>query len=532
MAGLLYLLLAWGFYFIVVVPLLFGLAVAGLVNLAVAKGHCRSRMVSALAGAVCGLVLYLGYYYVSMVSELGLEYASQVQLVPRYIYLRLKTDVSRDIHAPDREDNRRPPRPERFYLNLFVFGVEFIGVLAITTGSGLRRSRKPYCEGCKRWMERELTQLEPDKAPALIEAFTNSSAPSLASLCAAAPYPTLPNTTLAVEYCPSVKEGGLRSCPAYASVKSVAANSKGATFDAFDNASGKLLVRGVQLNDDEVLALLPRFKVFESTSGKTAAGALQQLGVTPPPPLTLPAAGASITPVEPEYAGRVMTRKTKLIGNAFTLIALVLLFGGLGLMAWGGTSAFPDKERADEVSPARKSFGLVLLGAGGAVFLGALGLALVEPSFFGNRYLMALLRREISSRSVRLVEPDDSEALFVEVVPKMNWGKFQLDNAADVGFLRVDRQAREILFEGDKERYRIPAAAVISCNVEFFIEGAGSHGATKLFYVVLRAHHPTTFWEAPIRERGHLGLFKTGKRKKRAAALQSAIRDILNPVAP
>jgi hypothetical protein len=54
-----------------------------------------------------------------------------------------------------------------------------------------------------------------------------------------------------------------------------------------------------------------------------------------------------------------------------------------------------------------------------------------------------------------------------------------------------------------------------------------SHGAMRLFYVVLRAHHPPAFWEAPIRERGNLGLFKAGKRKKKALALQSAIRAML-----
>jgi hypothetical protein len=526
-AVLLHLLLIWGFYFIMVMPILAGLGVAVMVRFAVANGHCRSRLAGTLTGLVCGLMLYLGYYYVGMVSALGARAAGQIQLLPRYIHFRLNTDVSRDVGSPKREDEDRPPRAGRFYLNLFAFGFEFLAVAAITTLAGHHRARKPYCEGCKRWMNRELTTFETDKAPAILETLKDSSAAGLATLCVSAPYPSVPNTTLAVEYCPSVKEGALRTCQMFASLKSVTAGPKGPALDSFEGATGKVLLRALQLNDDEVLALLPRFPMFESVSGKTAAGALQQLRVSPPPP-TQPAATASITPVEPEYAGRVLTRKTKLKISAFSLLALVMMFGGFGLMAWGGPTAFPDKKRGrKDVSGAENALAMASLGVGGLLGLAALATILFDASFFGNRYLQGLLKRELSSRPTRLVDPDDPEALFVEVVPKANWGKIKLDNASDVGLLRVDGQTREILFEGDRERYRIPAASLISCAVEEFVEGQGSHGAMKLFYVVLRAHHPPAFWEAPIRERGNLGLFKAGKRKKKALALQGAIRAML-----
>jgi hypothetical protein len=529
-AALLYLLLTWGLYFIIIVPIIVGLGVAALVNFAVGRGHCRSRFVGALSGLICGVVLYLGYYYVGMVAALGFGGAAQIEFLPDYIYFRLNTDESREAHSPKREDEGHKPRAGRFYLNLFAFGVELLGVLALTTAAGFRRTGRPYCEGCKRWMERELTAFAPDKAPAIIQALRDGAAPALAALCLEAPYPSVPNTALAVEFCPSVKEGGWRSCPVFASLKSITANAQGATFDAFQSAKGNLLVRAVQLNDDEVLALLPRFRMFESTTGKTTAGALQQLRVTPPPPPSQAPAVASITPVEPAFAGRVMTRSTKLKMTAFSALALVLLFGGIGLMAWGGVTAFPDKkDGAGEVSAGRKALGVSLLTAGGVLFVGALGFVLFDVSFLGHRYLKRVFHRELALRPSRLVEPDDPQALFVEVVPKTNWGKLQLDNAADVGLLRVDDGNREVLFEGDRERYRIPAAAIISCDIEFFVEAEGAHGATQLFYVVLRAHHPTAFWEAPIRERGNLGLFKTGRRKKQALALQSAIRRMATP---
>ena len=529
-AGLLYLLLTWGFYFIIIVPVIFGLGVAALMNLTVAKGHCRSRFVGGLAGLVCGVVLYLGYYYVGMLAMIGTENAARIDFLPEYISFRLNSDVSRDSHSPARDENQPAPRAGRFFLNVFAFGAEFIGIMVLTAGGGFRRARKPYCEGCKRWMERELTQFDPEKASVLIDAIKNGSAPSLAGLCAAPAFPSVPNTTLAVEFCPSVKEGGLRSCPVFASVKSITANAKGATLDAFESSQGKVLARAIQFNEDEVLALLPRFPIFESTSGMTAASALQQLRVPPPPAVTAPAMVASIMPVDPEHAGRVLTRKAKLMITAFSLLMLVMMFSGVGLMAWGGTTAFPDKkDGGEDVSPSRKILGFALLGVGGMLCMGGLGFLMFDASFLGNRYLKKLLKHELSSRPLPLVEPEDASALFVEIVPKANWGKLQLDNASDIGLLRVDAQRREILFEGDRERYRIPAAALISCNLEFFIEGEGTHGAMKIYYVVLRAHHSTVFWEAPIRERGNLGLFKTGRRKKRALELQSTIREIMAP---
>jgi hypothetical protein len=101
-----------------------------------------------------------------------------------------------------------------------------------------------------------------------------------------------------------------------------------------------------------------------------------------------------------------------------------------------------------------------------------------------------------------------------------------LESASDVGFLRVDKRRREVLFEGDKDRWRIPAAAILSSEVEFFVEGQGTHAARKIFYVVLRARRPGQFWEAPIRERSGAGIFRSGRRKQTAERLCASIREL------
>jgi hypothetical protein len=100
-----------------------------------------------------------------------------------------------------------------------------------------------------------------------------------------------------------------------------------------------------------------------------------------------------------------------------------------------------------------------------------------------------------------------------------------LENASDVGLLLVDKARREVRFEGDRERWRVPANAITACEVEKFVQGEGTHGATKIFYTVLRANRRNGFWEAPIRHRVGTGVF-SGKRKKLATKLATAIQEI------
>jgi hypothetical protein len=203
------------------------------------------------------------------------------------------------------------------------------------------------------------------------------------------------------------------------------------------------------------------------------------------------------------------------------------MFAGLGLLVWGGTMAYPDSNSPRrDVSPAEKVFGTALLAAGGLIFLGVGATFFIDPSWLSNRYLRNRVKREFGRRPAHLVDPNNPSAMFVEVVPKLNWGKMKLESASDVGFLLVDKARRELLFEGDKECYRIPAAAVTSCEIEVYVEGKGSHAATSFYYLVLQAHHPDGFWEAPIRRRGGTGMFLSRKRKRWTESLRREILEL------
>jgi hypothetical protein len=321
-----------------------------------------------------------------------------------------------------------------------------------------------------------------------------------------------------------MKEGRSRDCPTYISGKSVTMAPKRAVLDSFEQSKGKFLVRAMQLNSDELAALAPRIKVFETIAGRSAVSALM------PEPEAVNIAQASevtyaeITRLPEDQAGKVLARKTILVASIFSFVVLIGFFASLGLVLWGVLTAFPDHPPLEGVSPGAKSFGITLIIGGGAWFCVSLAVALIDPSFMGNRYVRKVLHQELERRTSPIVDKYDPNALFVEFVPKTNWGKLMLDNASDVGLMVVDEQKREIRFEGDKERWRIPASAITYCEFEVFVQQQG-HVKSRLYYAVVRANHRDGFWEAPIRPRGKLGIF-SGRRKKATRQLFEAIQKI------
>src|SRR5205814_1380057 len=100
-----------------------------------------------------------------------------------------------------------------------------------------------------------------------------------------------------------------------------------------------------------------------------------------------------------DHAGKVMTRKTKLIGNALSLGMLLGFLGGMALLLWGLMTAFPDHPPEGGVSPNTMRFGITLIVFGGIWFAVSLTVVLIDPSFFGNRYVRKKLCRELARRS-------------------------------------------------------------------------------------------------------------------------------------
>jgi hypothetical protein len=318
-----------------------------------------------------------------------------------------------------------------------------------------------------------------------------------------------------IDLCPSLQEGASRGCPVYISVKQIRQSQGIAGADPIDQAQGKLLLRTLQATSSEMAALSPRFNVLETATGRLAAtGSPQTTAILAHGELPV-----EIKAVEPEYAGKVLSRGMLWGGAILTFVPLLTFLGGLGLLLWATTIL------DGVVSPVEKfiGFGMIAVGIVG-MFLG-ITVALGNPSYLANRYLQKRLRRELARRPKRIVDPGNPEALFVEIVPKANWGRLMLDNASDVGLLLLDRAKREILFEGDHERFRISVDALTYCGFEEFVYKQG-HSTSRYYHVVLRIENPTQFWEAPLRLRTGTGPGGTKKRKKKMTLLFDSIQQM------
>jgi hypothetical protein len=162
------------------------------------------------------------------------------------------------------------------------------------------------------------------------------------------------------------------------------------------------------------------------------------------------------------HAGRAVTPGITLIRNGLFLLQVALIFVSsfvpsvLGFVA--GRTLFPN-DRALSFLP-------ILAGLGVTVLLMWLWFGQLLRNPWSSRYVQHKIRSEFLRRPDPVVDPNHPDAILVEVIPRRNWGQVMLDNAEDQGFLFVDSERRQLLFEGDQQRYRIPAEAILSCAVE------------------------------------------------------------------
>jgi hypothetical protein len=108
-----------------------------------------------------------------------------------------------------------------------------------------------------------------------------------------------------------------------------------------------------------------------------------------------------------------------------------------------------------------------------------------------------------------------------------------LEHASDVGFLRIDAKRRVLLFEGDKERYVVPAEAILGCEVErmqprkYIVLGKEQTRTNPHFCVVLRAGNVDGPGEWPLSVRyDHLSRFVGSSYQSRARELKERIKAI------
>lgn len=505
----LHLLYVAGYYLIMIAPLVAAVPVVAVLVGAVSWSHCRNPVLAGLLGLAAGLVVSPGHYHADLVSLTGWRHVHRIDFLPRYLAFRMGNDVLVDVAAPDRNKRAgRGPDTVQVIFNWSFFALETLLASGLMMAFGIQRAVRAYAERPKQWMYAATGFCAAGLGRPLADAFQDGLAAVKPSLAAMEPG-AREFCELTLEFCPPGDENDELG-PGFLTIKEVILPG--------GNAGGRKetrIARQWLVEEEDFEYLATQIPAFAPALGPTAL----PVAATPTSAVT-PGASADIRQVEPPYGGTVLTPRHLAIGTCIALFPLALALGVVAVLTALGILLQDDLEAPQVVV-------LILIG------LGILAVSLWYMIRFGDylpsRYLYGLSVGAVNQRPRVLVEPDNPDAVYVQVIPRQNWGKVMVENAADVGFLWVDRQRCRILFEGDRERWTIPAQALVSCRVERFLVGDPAAGGTAFYVAVLRARLRDAVWEGPVTLR-HIYWGKRLEQERREDAywVRDEIRDLLD----
>jgi hypothetical protein len=507
-----------GWYWIIVVPIFVAMILSAFISMAVQKGKCRSPSLAGLFGFLIGVIAYVGYLYFGMVILLGIHNAGRFDLLPKYIALRIRTDVQHSVEHPD--EGPRRPNPA---INGGLFILEWALVLFFTTRAGYRRANRSFCEKCGEWKRQDLVTFPPGNGRIFRKWFEDDELQKLAAIQTYVPTSRKKQATAVVlERC---DWPGGEECPVYFSVKDIS-SAIGRNI-VFDESMGKVRVPRVELTGSEIQALAPLFP--GSSANPTAIPGAAP--TTLRPDRATQAAQIEVQPISAMEANVVLNKTSIAIGNILGISMLFVFYGSLaGTIACFYFSGLFNHEMSDPVRTAAWLVAAVLCG-GMLIFSGYIGLK--NSGVLGNRYYRHRARKFFALRRNKLVDadrPGDVPTLFVQVVPRKNWGRLMAETASDTGFLQIDPRRRELRFEGDVERYRIPAAAITRCELANYSSSAGN-SLVNYWVVVIQGQTAAGPWEAPISLRQTNWLVPNEDRRRTAEDILGQIVSII-PAAP
>ncbi len=219
-----------------------------------------------------------------------------------------------------------------------------------------------------------------------------------------------------------------------------------------------------------------------------------------------------------EYADKILSAPSvRQVRVLYNLVFPLLILAGVSLLAWAGV-LHGDIDGEDQ---AKSRLALIVGNLAVLLFFALLVVRLLVGT--KNRWLRRVARREVLRRPDRAVNPDAPGVRFVELVPKSNWNDPDLvENADEAGFLAIDLPSACLLYEGDNERYRIPAGAMVKCEQDAYtrlIQDPYSKGPNnKIIYfhfvVVTVKVSDTMTVELPFRIRKTVSLWSDQKARE------------------
>ncbi|HEY7326847.1 MAG TPA: hypothetical protein VH592_04365 [Gemmataceae bacterium] len=440
-----------GWYLIILLPVAGGAALAGVLYVLVGWTHCRNYWLAGSIGVLVGLIAYLGYYHLCLMDLLPPGNAWRVDVLPKYIQLRMQTDVAEEVGKPRlNPQGKKPFAP----LNYFGFACELLMVVGLAASFSWNRARRAYCMELGQWMQQDKALLAPHSSTKFHTALdTDTLSQFVAQTAAGSDQQTA--SRLILEY--AVPEtGSAFEFPIYASFEDLPVPRPWYR----PRQLRRTFVRQVELELAEILALRPLFpklaRLLESQHSELRDLPAEVLS-TPSPPLET-SDRAEITPIPESYRRRVRGKGYALRVNLLGLTPLIYLFGGMGLIV-GSIVLFRDVSIP---------LGCIAEVAGGAGIFWGIYVSQFCSSVPENRWIERRLRQEIAGRPESIVDPQDPESSFVSLIPRESFSKIQWTMASDVVLYKLDKNRRQLLMEGDADRYRIPSGAISVCEPQCF----------------------------------------------------------------
>jgi hypothetical protein len=532
MAGCLFWAYTEGYYWLIFAPMAAAFPVIGAWYLVLKWSHCRNRSVAAVTSVILAVLFYLGYYHVGVIEVVGVKSAHRIDLLPSFIQYRMKTDVVTDLHPPAPV----PARPEapsifRQAINWCFFGAELAFVIVLFVSIGQRGTSKAFCESCGRWTNSETLKLQPGAAAEFWDALQAGNHRDVQDRLMSTTGMKGIVGTLTVELCPTCLAGG-RSPLVCLTVSDVASAGRqgsprplaGPRFNLMNHPGVRTFVDHVVLRPDEIGALSLSFPGLASTMAANpylfaeARSAAAKFRRAQPAPVLEPTKKiARIKTVDSRDVTSVLTRRNAMIRM---LIGIASFCAGLiAALAPIGVVYFLEPRPPDWVFAAAVCWMILVVVVAMIWFL-------YFQTYLPDRFMLGQTWHAIDCREVRAVDLQSPDLFFVDIVPRSNWDKELKEKATDIGLLELNRARRELIFEGDRERYWIPADAILETRREIWAEPNQHQLPPTLHHlVVVRATTAEGPWETCFYRRHTKFRMRTEKeRLADALELETRIR--------
>ncbi|MBO0701280.1 MAG: hypothetical protein J2P46_22975 [Zavarzinella sp.] len=225
--------------------------------------------------------------------------------------------------------------------------------------------------------------------------------------------------------------------------------------------------------------------------------------------------------IRPDETGRVLDRR-RIRKFYFLMLPVLLPFlvGGLAAyLIWG-----IETEQATII-------GGILFGLSVLLFIAYCVYESFFISVYPARCYLRWLRERIDHRRNAIVAADDPDAFFVQIIPRENWKVSMGENASDMGLLVIDYKRDELRYEGDVERWTVPAECIRSYKLRSFTPPNGLPFLNQFTVVLLQVElDDRDIWESPLAAQPiHVEMWTPAKRRQRAEVLQDAIAHLVDP---